>query len=82
VSHVNEVQPIRVKMIRIAAIRVTCMSDLRHIHDPVLSFLKMEGIRLSFLICLLSRPVFWDAQSWYKIGAAYFNDLSALSFFS
>jgi hypothetical protein len=26
------------------------MSDLRHIHDPVHSSLKMEGIRLSFLI--------------------------------
>jgi hypothetical protein len=25
------------------------MSDLRHIHDPVLSSLKMEGIRLLFL---------------------------------
>jgi hypothetical protein len=25
-----------------------CMSDLRHIHDPVLSSLKMEGIRLLF----------------------------------
>jgi hypothetical protein len=27
------------------------MSDLRHIHDPVLSSLKMEGIR--FLIIML-----------------------------
>jgi hypothetical protein len=30
---------------------LTCdmyMSDLRHIHDPVLSSLKMEGIRLLF----------------------------------
>jgi hypothetical protein len=45
-EYVNKVQPIRVKIIRIAAIRVTCMSDLRHIHDPVLSSLKMEGIRL------------------------------------
>jgi hypothetical protein len=25
---------------------------------------------------------FWDAQSWFKIGAAYFNYLSALSFSS
>jgi hypothetical protein len=25
------------------------MSDLRHIHDPVLSSLKMEGIRLLYL---------------------------------
>jgi hypothetical protein len=45
-SHVNKVQPIPVKMLRIAAIRVNMyMSDLRHIHHPVLSSLKMEGIR-------------------------------------
>jgi hypothetical protein len=29
------------------------MSDLRHIHDPVLSSLKMEGIRLLFVYLLL-----------------------------
>jgi hypothetical protein len=29
-----------------------CMSDLRHIHDPVLSSLKMEGILL--LYCFLT----------------------------
>jgi hypothetical protein len=28
------------------------MSDLRHIHDPVLSSLKMEGIRLLFFLLL------------------------------
>jgi hypothetical protein len=42
-SHVNKVQPIRIKMM--------CdmyMCRLRHINDPVLSSLKMEGIRLSF----------------------------------
>jgi hypothetical protein len=47
-SYVNKVQPIRVKMIRVAAIRVTCMSDLRHVHDPVLSSLKMKGISSLF----------------------------------
>jgi hypothetical protein len=34
---------------RIGGTLLTCdmyMSDLRHIHDPVLSSLKMEGIRL------------------------------------
>jgi hypothetical protein len=30
------------------------MSDLRYIHDPVLSSLKMEGIRLLF--CKLQYP--------------------------
>jgi hypothetical protein len=29
------------------------MSDQRHIHDPVLSSLEMEGIRLLFFINLL-----------------------------
>jgi hypothetical protein len=28
--------------------RITCMSSLRHIHDPVFSSLKMKGIRLLF----------------------------------
>jgi hypothetical protein len=44
---------------RIAAMRIGCtlltcdmyMSDLRHIHDPVLSSLKIEGIRLLFMLC-------------------------------
>jgi hypothetical protein len=27
-------------------------SSLRHIHDPVLSSLKMKGIRLLFYVCL------------------------------
>jgi hypothetical protein len=30
------------------------MCRLRHINDPVLSSLKMEGIRLLFLICMVS----------------------------
>jgi hypothetical protein len=33
---------------------LTCdmyMSDLRHIHDPVLSSLKMEGIRSLYFLC-------------------------------
>jgi hypothetical protein len=40
-SHFNKVKPIH----------VTCdtyMSRLRHINDPLLSSLKMEGIRLCF----------------------------------
>jgi hypothetical protein len=56
----------RQKFTRIAAMRIifthigctllTCdmyMSDLRHIHDPVLSSLKMESIRFFFFtICI------------------------------
>jgi hypothetical protein len=37
---------------RIGCTLLTCnmyMCDLRHIHDPVLSSLKMEGIRLLFI---------------------------------
>jgi hypothetical protein len=38
---------------RIGCTLLTCdmyMSDLRHIHDPVISSLKMEGIRLLFFL--------------------------------
>jgi hypothetical protein len=49
-SHVNKVQPITRKNDTHSS--NTCdmyMSDLRHIHDPVLSSLMMEGIRLLYL---------------------------------
>jgi hypothetical protein len=42
----------RIIFTRIGCTLLTCdmyMSDLRHIHDPVLSSLKMEGIRLLLL---------------------------------
>jgi hypothetical protein len=42
----------RIIFTRIDCTLLTCdmyMSDLRHIHDPVLSSFKMEGIRLIFL---------------------------------
>jgi hypothetical protein len=41
----------RIIFTRIGCTLLTCdmyMSDLRHIHDPVLSSLKMEGIRYTF----------------------------------
>jgi hypothetical protein len=41
----------RIIFTRIGCTLLTCdmyMSDLRHIHDPVLSSLKMEGIRSFF----------------------------------
>jgi hypothetical protein len=44
-SHVNKVQLIRIKIIF-----DVYMCRLRHINDPVLSSLKMEGIRLSFYV--------------------------------
>jgi hypothetical protein len=40
---------------RIGCTLLTCdmyMSDLRHIHDPVLSSFKMEGISLLFFLRL------------------------------
>jgi hypothetical protein len=48
-SHVNKVQPIRVKMIRIAAIRVTCMKDFVSVVKILLkasSHSFLEHIRL------------------------------------
>jgi hypothetical protein len=48
----------RIIFTRIGCTLLTCdiyMSDLRHIHDPALSSLKMEGMRLLLFIvfCLL-----------------------------
>jgi hypothetical protein len=67
---------IRQKFTRIAAMRIvftrigctllTCdmyMSDLRHIHDPVLSSLKMEDIRYYFI--LLSIIIFFSSYQPY-----------------
>jgi hypothetical protein len=47
-SHVNTVQPIRVKNMDSCNTCDLYMCSLRHIHDPVLLSLKMEGIRLLF----------------------------------
>jgi hypothetical protein len=43
----------RIIFTRIGCTLLTCdmyMSDLRHIHDPVISSLKMEGIHLLFSV--------------------------------
>jgi hypothetical protein len=46
-SHVNKVQPIRVKMICIAAIRVTCMKDLESVEkNTAESFLFLFTVSL------------------------------------
>jgi hypothetical protein len=53
--HVTRIAAMRIIFTRIGCILLTCdmyMSDLRHIHDPVHSFLKMEGIRLLFFVSL------------------------------
>jgi hypothetical protein len=47
----RRIADMRIILTRIGCSLLTCdmyMSDLRHIHDPVLSSLKMEGIRLLF----------------------------------
>jgi hypothetical protein len=51
-SHVNKVQPIHVKNMDSSNTRDMYMCSLRHIYDPVLLSLKMEGIRLLFYFFL------------------------------
>jgi hypothetical protein len=59
-NHASRNEARRIAAMRIIFTRIGCtllmcdmyLSDLRHIHDPVLSSLKMEGIRFLF-ICLL-----------------------------
>jgi hypothetical protein len=49
----------RIIFTRIGCILLTCdmyMNDLRHIHEPVLSSLKMKGIRLLFLFTVFLPP--------------------------
>jgi hypothetical protein len=48
---ITRIAAMRIIFTRICCTLLTCdmyMSDLRHIHDPVLSSLKMEGIRILF----------------------------------
>jgi hypothetical protein len=50
--HVTRIAAMRIIFTRIGCTLLTCdmyMSDLGHIHDPVLSTLKMKGIRLLYL---------------------------------
>jgi hypothetical protein len=47
-NEARRIAAMRIIITRIGCTLLTCdmyMSDLRHIHDPVLSSLKMEGIR-------------------------------------
>jgi hypothetical protein len=51
-KHITRIAAMRIIFARIGCTLLTCdmyMSDLRHIHDPVLSSLQMEGIRLLLL---------------------------------
>jgi hypothetical protein len=52
----TRIAAMRIIFTRIGCILLTCdmyMSDLRHIHDPVFSSLKMEGI---FLLSVAQQP--------------------------
>jgi hypothetical protein len=59
VGRVTGIAAMRIIFTRIGCTLLTCdmyMSDLRHIHDPVLSSLKMDSIRLLFLnLCETAR---------------------------
>jgi hypothetical protein len=64
-NHASHNEARRIAAMRIIFTRIGCnlftcdkyMSDLRHIHDPVLSSLKMEGIRLFFIfLCSSTLP--------------------------
>jgi hypothetical protein len=51
----THIAAMRIIFTRIGCTLLTCdmhVSDLRHIRDPVLSSLKMEGIRLLFYVKL------------------------------
>jgi hypothetical protein len=57
--HVTRIAAMRIIFTRIGCTLLTCnmyMSDLRLIHDPVLSSLKMEGTRLLLFIVSLPLP--------------------------
>jgi hypothetical protein len=56
-NEARRIAAMRIIFTRIGCTLLTCnmyMSDLRHIHDPVLSTLKMEGIRFFFLCVKMS----------------------------
>jgi hypothetical protein len=65
-NHASRNEARRIAAMRFIFTRISCtlltcdmyMSDLRHIHDPVLSSLKMEGIRSLFKYHLNEPEVF------------------------
>jgi hypothetical protein len=51
-NEVRRIAAMRIIFMHVSCTLLTCdmyMSDLRHIHDPVLSSLKMEGIRFFYV---------------------------------
>jgi hypothetical protein len=58
-NEARRIAAMRIIFTRICCTLLTCdmyMCDLRHIHDPVLSSLKMEGIRSLFSTRILLTP--------------------------
>jgi hypothetical protein len=75
-SYVNKIQPIRIKLI--------CdmyMCRLRHINDPVLSSLEMEGIR--FFLCVCVCVCYWldpSGPNPLPYGESYIRVIAAVSY--
>jgi hypothetical protein len=73
--HVTRIAAMHIIFTRIGCTLFTCdmyMCRIRHINDPVLSSLKMEGIRLLFLRTVLSPSAVWVSV----MGATRFSKTS------
>jgi hypothetical protein len=69
-NEARRIAAMRIIFTRIGCTLLTCdmyMSDLRHIHDPVLSSLKMEGIRFVFSIRFLHTIIHGKRSSPHSI---------------
>jgi hypothetical protein len=74
INNVTRIAAMRIIFTRIGCTLLTCdmyMSDLRHIHDPVISSLKMEGI--SFFLfphsCLSLKAEMWRKRASLALSA-------------
>jgi hypothetical protein len=59
-NEARRIAAMRIIFTRIGFTLLTCdmyMSDLRHIHDPILSSLKMEGIRYFYLVVVHNQSI-------------------------
>jgi hypothetical protein len=70
-NETRRIADMRIIFTRISCILFTCdmyMCHLRHINDPVLSSLKMEGIRLLFILGFpVSKSECWDGSQYSKL---------------
>jgi hypothetical protein len=66
--HVTRIPATHIIFTRISCTLFTCdmyMCRLSHIHDPVLSSLKMKGIRLLFFFIIISLPPTPSCNKWH-----------------